>query len=78
MKRRTCSNSAEDSSAADYSFQFHQKVIRTFAECISVKKTARESGIPARLVNEILHAKDFLRRPPAIDRRVSHLMRVMA
>jgi len=79
MERRACSISVADSSAMDYSFQFHQKVIRTFAECFSVKQTARECKIPARVVNEILHAKDFLRRPPAMERRThGHLVRVTA
>lgn len=72
MKGRSGSNPDADSSAADYSFEFHQRVARTFGECLSVKKTARECGISARVVNEILHARDFVRKPPSVDRRVTN------
>lgn len=62
---RRSSKPDSDKSAADYSLVFHRRVIRTFGESLSIKQTARECKIPARVVSEILHARDFVRSSPA-------------
>lgn len=64
--------------AGDFSPAFHGRVIRTFGETFSVKQTAREMKIPARVVNEILHARDFVPRRPAASMPVPRLVRRIA
>ncbi|HVW08852.1 MAG TPA: hypothetical protein VHC90_09730 [Bryobacteraceae bacterium] len=64
--------------AGDYSAEFHGRVIRTFEETLSVRKTARECKIPSCVVNEILHARDFVRRPPSSAAGFRPLMRRIA
>ncbi len=57
-----CSEKAAELSARDYSAHFRARVIDRFYVTQSMKQTARDFAIPARIVNEILHLGDHARR----------------
>lgn len=56
--------SGAELSARDYSADFHSRVIARFVGTQSLKQTARDFNIPARVLNEILHLANY-RRPMA-------------
>jgi hypothetical protein len=62
IKCPNCSVLPKELTARDFSAEFHQGVIARFVATQSIKQTARDSRIAARVVNEILHLAN-LRRP---------------
>lgn len=67
--QNVCAFSAKTktASARDFSQNFHAMVVSRFVATQSLKQTARDYSIPARVVSEILHLAN-LRRPMAIAR----------
>lgn len=64
---KSCSGSAKELSARDYSQHFQERVCARFVATQSMKQTARDFAIPARVVSEILHLANF-RRPVSVAR----------
>lgn len=52
---------AKEVSARDFSEQFRERVKDRFLAVQSIKQTARDFSIPARVVSEILHLTNFRR-----------------
>lgn len=59
--------SSANLSARDYSPNFQERVVARFLAVQSLKQTARDFAIPARVVSEILHLVTF-RRPMTVAR----------